>query len=307
MKKGTVSQSFDLGGLDNYWAIRSGAGEISFSPAELGQGILFEDPVTGEQTQMNQHTLEFSTAGTARFMSLQAGKTRFKVIEHLVSALVLSQITDVIVKPEKGFRGYTPVVGPGIEPLYSTLIANRHCFEVNQVLQQVESSDSFTAEYKGEEARLSVAPAEKFNLSIASYHPDLVDLESVPLDVPNFYNGVASHLEARPVARIQKGLEAYLYPLLKSCLKGISPKTYLMALSGDTADDIVAHMAPEYREGRNEHYAHTASSDLPAELYAHFPGEFRGNLEFSGRSNHKTRMDLLKQLKASGIVSSTNQ
>ncbi len=302
MKRGTIENTLEVRGLDHYWDTEKGRASMRFEPAEAESGIQLVHPETGEIVVLDHKTVTYESQLGARFLSAQIGETRLKVVEHLISALVAARVNDVIVSlPDGANNNYIPVIGPGIEPIYSQLKAAR----IDLASDLPEFEVTTTTMLTGEKTALHAHISDTLGFRTSAFLDDVVDFEPSRFEEYDLLGSLENHKDARPLARIQ-GWKIIPYLWLKSKLNGINPETYVMAMLGDSAEKIISRMDPKYQSGKNEHFAHTSVADFLGELYLHFPGVMKGQFQFSGKANHKNRMALLAELKASGNVSSTN-
>ncbi len=297
MRRATLNKSLEVK-LPSYLGLGKAQTPVIFSPND-GKGLRIISPKTGGYTAVNDNSLRAHN-GLARYLECDIEGTVVKVLEHTLSALGASSITDVdIAFPEGITWNFFPVVGPGITPLYGKLLEHKIKLENSIETYAVKSSESF--QYGG--GRIDVSPSDKLSMIVQTYHRDLVDLDPQPLVIEDVYKEIESHVSARPVARLQTCVNAFVFRALSTLNKGITDDTYILARRGESVDDIVSKMHSQYQDGRNEHCAHTAIADFLGELKSFFPGRVLGHFKISGTANHTTRMQMLRQMKEAGIFS----
>lgn len=223
---------------------------------------------------------------------LNSGK-KVKVVEHLLSALIASWVTQANVEILDSF---VPVIGPWIQPIYKALVNSNIDFWSELPKSKISSKEIIHSRtYPW--ASIQFEPSETFDITIDTNHPDLADIWAKRVELTNLYSQVSNFSDARPIARLQKKHIYYTLNTLRCIppfLRGINPNTYIFAKPGENWDQIVERMWEQYQQWRNEHLYHTIFADFLWEITSFFPWEIQWRFTLIN-TNHVSRIEILKE------------
>ena len=132
-----------------------------------------------------------------------------------------------------------------------------------------------------------------------------MDLNETPFELQDAYSQAQAHMKARAIARLQDWKKYIIWKTLATFgYKGICSENYIITSPFQRPEEIQASMAEPYRKQRNEHLAHTAVCDFPAELLAigsHITGRFT-----LSNTTHLTRVAALRQFNNEGVFKRQN-
>jgi len=231
----------------------------------------------------------------ARYLVLlwENGKPVSEVVEHLLSAVHVSWIKDIdIFVPQT-----IPVVGPGIDELYQAIMSNSSELGIRRT-ERIWTDMTFIS--KNGECELVVRPWIRLTLKIERKNDSEIWLDS-SIYIPDLYSYVRTNQQARrarPIARLKSPLvDSFCRTVNTLWWSWISKENYLLNRPKTSQQDLIQQMFAEFQEGANEHLAHTAVADFFWELHTFFPDGIIWTLEFRGKNNHLTRMELLRTLR----------
>jgi hypothetical protein len=232
----------------------------------------------------------------ARFLGLcdpRTWKPIAEVVEHLISACYAAGITKASIRTPST----VPVVGWGIEQIYTTILSNSAASTPLQEPQKLSKNITFYSEDGS--CELHVEAWVTLDIKIERKNDPEINANAT-LHVPDVYTYLHENenaRKARPIARLKNpiihGLQQWIQLLW---WKGITTDNYIFNTRTTSTDDIKEQMYPEFQEAWNEHLVHTLVADFFGELHTFFPHGIIWKISLKWKNNHFTRMELLHEL-----------
>ena len=229
----------------------------------------------------------------ARYVELITNWRRIKVIEHIISALIASWITQADLKIKDRF---VPVIWPWITPVFENLRTQVDTWSELPIIRIGDFGAIRSDNYLW--AQIIFEPSNTFDVSIETHHPDLADIWASRLDLVDVYSQIERFSDARPIARLQKKIvycALNIFSKIPPYLNGINPDTYILAKPWEKWDQIIERMWAKYQEDRNEHLYHTVFADFLWEVSIFFPWKIEWKFTLIN-TNHVSRVEILKKI-----------
>lgn len=272
-------------------------------------------------------TLQAVSSFSARFLQIfdhEKKNSKINIVEHLISCLMALRITDIDIETTKRvpvagawFSGYHNVLKDKVIPNPNRILNNIQLNHgsidafplreklANGMIRSVNWNNiSYSKMEKWLERKISIEPANSLIIEVVNgKHGDVMDLEekSFKVDFRDKEEWFEKHMWAKPIGRVHKILPYTLLRVFSKITrsKAIGPANYTMIYPGSTKEKVWNRMGEKYKEDHNEYLAHTAISDLPAELKVALQDLWWVTVDCKitlSNTNHLYRMEWIKQI-----------
>jgi len=281
---------------------------------------------------LNAWEKESSIARFLQVVNAWKKQSSINIVEHLISCLMALKITDIdIATPrwipvvEAGSSWYFNALKDHVIPNHNRIVNEIYVDEniINQLPSEEKLANGMTrkvspdksVEYTqmdhGLERKFVIQKDTTLTIEIQQgKHNDVMDLEEekFTLYFGDKQEWFEKHMAAKPIARTKKILPYMLLQIFSKMTgsKAIWPKNYTMIYPRSTKEQVWKSMKEQYREGHNEYCAHTAASDVPAELYAALHKLWWVTIDCKislSNTNHLSRMKVINQILADELFS----